>query len=130
MVFFDIFQMSVKNLYRRKGRTLLTVSGVVIGCCAIVIMVSLGIGMKEAQEKMLAQMGNLTRITVSPSPSVSKEKVNMDKEAVRHIRGISGIKSVVAREKLELGDLKLLAGEKKQISEGLRYNYRNIGTGF
>ena len=57
MVFFDIFQMSVKNLYRRKGRTLLTVSGVVIGCCAIVIMVSLGIGMKEAQEKMLAQMG-------------------------------------------------------------------------
>ena len=114
MVFFDIFQMSVKNLYRRKGRTLLTVSGVVIGCCAIVIMVSLGIGMKEAQEKMLAQMGNLTRITVSPSPSVSKEKVNMDKEAVRRIRGISGIKSVVAREKLELGDLKLLAGEKNR----------------
>ena len=63
---------------------------------------------------MLAQMGNLTRITVSPSPSVSKEKVNMDKEAVRRIRGISGIKSVVAREKLELGDLKLLAGEKNR----------------
>ena len=53
MTFFDIFQMSLKNLYRRKGRTFLTVSGVVIGCCAIVIMVSLGIGMKEAQEQML-----------------------------------------------------------------------------
>lgn len=60
MSFFDIMQMCIRNLYRRKGRTALTVSGVIIGCCAIVIMVSLGIGMKQAQDQMLAQMGNLT----------------------------------------------------------------------
>ena len=114
MTFIDILQMSLKNLYRRKGRTLLTVSGVVIGCCAIVIMVSLGIGMKQAQDEMLAQMGNLTRITVSPAPSVSKDKVYMDKGAIHAISEIHGVKSVIARNKLELGDFRLLAGEKNR----------------
>lgn len=39
--------MCLQNLMRRKSRTFLTVLGVLIGCCSIVIMVSLGIGMKE-----------------------------------------------------------------------------------
>ena len=66
----DIFTMCVQNLMRRRARTFLTVLGVLIGCCSIVIMVSLGIGMKESQEKMLAEMGDLTIITVSPAQGV------------------------------------------------------------
>lgn len=61
----DIFRMCLQNLMRRKSRTFLTVLGVLIGCCSIVIMVSLGIGMKESQDKLLAQMGDLTIITVN-----------------------------------------------------------------
>ena len=114
MTFFDIFQMSLKNLYRRKGRTFLTVSGVVIGCCAIVIMVSLGIGMKEAQEQMLSQMGNLTRITVTPAPVASADKAAMDQTAAAKIGKIPGVESVIARKKMELGELSLLAGEKNR----------------
>ena len=68
MTWKDIIGLSFRNLYRRKSRTLLTVSGVVIGCCAVVIMVSLGIGMKKSQEQMLAGMGNLMRITVTAAP--------------------------------------------------------------
>ncbi len=48
----DIFRMCLQNLMRRKSRTFLTVLGVLIGCCSIVIMVSLGIGMKESQDKL------------------------------------------------------------------------------
>ncbi len=110
----DIFQMSLRNLYRRKGRTFLTVSGVVIGCCSIVIMVSLGIGMKQAQEQMLAQMGNLTRITVTPAPEVSADRKMLDQEAAARIQKIPGVKSVITRNRLELGDLSLLAGEKNR----------------
>ena len=40
----DSLSLSIKNLWRRKLRTILTVLGVAIGCCAIVIMLSLGIG--------------------------------------------------------------------------------------
>ena len=42
----DLLRMCLQNLMRRKSRTFLTVLGVLIGCCSIVIMVSLGIGMK------------------------------------------------------------------------------------
>ena len=114
MTFSDIFQMSLRNLYRRKGRTFLTVSGVVIGCCSIVIMVSLGIGMKQAQEQMLAQMGNLTRITVTPAPEVSADRKDLNKEAVQKIQKIPGVQSVIARNRLELGELSLLAGDKNR----------------
>ena len=61
----DLMHMCLQNLLRRKSRTILTVLGVFIGCCSIVIMVSLGIGMKESQDKMLSEMGDLTIITVN-----------------------------------------------------------------
>lgn len=46
----DIGRMCIDNLKRRKGRTFLTVLGVFIGCTSIVVMVSIGAGMKESQE--------------------------------------------------------------------------------
>ena len=39
----DLLRMSFQNLIRRKSRTILTVIGVMIGTCSIVIMLSLGI---------------------------------------------------------------------------------------
>lgn len=56
--------MCLRNLARRKVRTLLTVIGVVVGTCAIVVMISIGIGMKASQDAMLAEMGDLTVIEI------------------------------------------------------------------
>ena len=50
MRFFDLLIMSINNLRRRKLRTGLTVLGVVIGTASIVVMVSLGIGLKEKRQ--------------------------------------------------------------------------------
>ena len=47
MRFPDLLIMSMNNLRRRKLRTVLTVLGVIIGTAAIVVMVSLGIGLNE-----------------------------------------------------------------------------------
>lgn len=60
----DLLAMCVRNLTRRKFRTFLTVSGVVIGTCAIVVMISLGVGISASTEEMLASVGDLTMITV------------------------------------------------------------------
>ena len=57
MRFSDIWKMCAENLKRRKGRTFLTVLGVFIGCCSIIVMVSIGIGMTESQNQMLQNMG-------------------------------------------------------------------------
>lgn len=115
MSFMDIMRMCLRNLYRRKGRTMLTVSGVIIGCCAIVIMVSLGIGMREAQNEMLAQMGNLTRITVMPAPVNNAGKILLDKKAVNQIQAIPNVTTVIAKKNLDIGDLVLTAGEKNRF---------------
>lgn len=60
----DLISMCIRNLTRRKVRTLLTVVGVVVGTCSIVVMISIGIGMKKSQDEMLAQMGDLTVIQI------------------------------------------------------------------
>ena len=64
MKIFDIIKMAFKNLWRRKGRTMLTVIGVVIGSCAVIVMISLGLGMNLAMDNMLASWGDLTAITI------------------------------------------------------------------
>lgn len=64
MRFFDLLIMSINNLRRRKLRTGLTVLGVVIGTASIVVMVSLGIGLKEMTVEQYASYGSLTRIEV------------------------------------------------------------------
>lgn len=60
----DMILMGLKNLWRRKVRTLLTVLGVIIGTASIVVMLSLGIGMDESFKQQLSMMGSLNVINV------------------------------------------------------------------
>ncbi len=62
MRIFDIIAMGTRNLARRKMRTFLTVIGVVVGSAAIVVMVSLVVGMNISLEQTIASMGDLTVI--------------------------------------------------------------------
>ena len=62
MRIFDLISMTFKNLLRRKMRTMLTVTGVIVGTCSIVVMVSLGIGQTVAMEERINSMGDLTQI--------------------------------------------------------------------
>lgn len=101
--------MCLQNLMRRKSRTFLTVLGVLIGCCSIVIMVSLGIGMKESQDKLLAQMGDLTIITVN-APQGGRGKVKLDDALVRQIKTLPGVEAVTPKQSLEAESIRLLCG--------------------
>ncbi len=64
MRFADILKMCFDSLSRRKGRTILTVLGVFIGCTSIIVMVSIGAGMQESYDQMLKNMGDLSIIEV------------------------------------------------------------------
>ena len=50
----DLFALAARNLARRKGRTALTVIGVAVGTCLIIVMISFGLAMNQANEEMLA----------------------------------------------------------------------------
>lgn len=105
----DLLRICLQNLMRRRSRTFLTVLGVLIGCCSIVIMVSLGIGMKETQEKLLAEMGDLTIITVS-APQNGKGKVKLDEALVKRLRNLNGVVGVSPKQRLEVDSIRVLAG--------------------
>lgn len=109
MKFIDLLSMSVNNLRRRKLRTALTVLGVVIGTAAIVIMVSLGIGLKEMTLEQFESFGSMTSINiysnsgggyysyanaVGSSSSDSSEPIFMTDEVMERFRKLDHVKWV------------------------------------
>ncbi len=109
----DLIRMCLQNLRRRKSRTLLTVLGVLIGCCSIVIMVSIGIGMKESQDKMLSEMGDLTIITVY-RPSGGKQGKKLNAAAVKEIAAMQDVDAATPRVSADEITVKLYAGSDRR----------------
>lgn len=109
----DFVKMGFKNLWRRKLRTILTITGVIIGTFSIVIMVSLGVGMTEGYKEEMAQWGSLTKITISKDSyewdedtgiGVSKtqkldESFISTLKAMEHVRAVTPTLSVSANLK-------------------------------
>ena len=70
----DMIDMALRNLWKRRLRTALTVLGVVIGTASIVVMVSIGIGMKKGFASQLENWGSLQVIDVYPSGGMEYDK--------------------------------------------------------
>jgi putative ABC transport system permease protein len=66
MRFIDLIQLVFYNLGRRKGRVLLTAIGVVIGTAAVVVLVSLAVGLQKNATQQLWGINDLTSIEVYP----------------------------------------------------------------
>jgi len=60
----DILGMSLGSLFKRKVRTILTIMGVVIGTTSIVVMLSLGLGLKAALMAEFESYGSLKSVDV------------------------------------------------------------------
>lgn len=102
MRFPDLLRTAFLNLWRRKLRAFLTVLGMVIGTSSIVVMVSLGIGMKQSIVDSYASMGSLTNITVNnyrytedSDGYYTYEEVTLDKKAVDAIKKIPGVQAAM-----------------------------------
>src|SRR5512141_786859 len=67
MKLIDVIRLVFGNLNRRKGRVALTAVGVVIGTAAVVILVSLAIGLQKNANQQLYGIGDLSLIQVSPT---------------------------------------------------------------
>lgn len=91
MTLLDILRLSFGNLRRNMLRTILTISGVVVGIGAIVFLVSLGFGLQELAVSKVANLDALTLLTVNPS---TKEKTVLNKEAVEKFTKIEGVVGV------------------------------------
>ena len=96
----DIVIMANKNLWRRKARTILTCLGVVIGTASIVVMLSIGIGLKETMERDMARWGSINIIRIYPGMQYDREgnpsgeAKRLNDETVAELKGISGVVTV------------------------------------
>lgn len=97
----DIISMAIRNLFKRKLRTFLTILGVVVGTAAIVIMISLGIAMNDSFNEQLSMMGDITKISIyNPNywggggSSKNQNDTTITKATINDLKKISGVKAV------------------------------------
>ena len=98
----DLLTMSINNLRRRKLRTVLTVLGVIIGTASIVVMVSLGIGLKEmtVEENVMTGAFLHTRSTRAARASAGEILEMVGMSGKRDILG--GSLTIVDKKRLEI----------------------------
>jgi putative ABC transport system permease protein len=124
MKFLDLLRLIFGNLSRRKARVALTAIGVVIGTAAVVILVSLAIGLQKNANEQLYGIGDLSQIQVMPAYDMPKGMAMggggggivmgqgepqaarlLTNSALDDIRVIPGVASVIPREYLMTGVL-------------------------
>ena len=92
----DLARVCLQNLLRHKARTFLTVMGVVLGCCSVIIMISIGIGVKKSQEQALSMMGDLTVISVYKTGR-SRRAAKITAKTMEEIRAIPGVQAATPK---------------------------------
>jgi putative ABC transport system permease protein len=122
MKILDLVRLVFGNLSRRKARVALTAIGVVIGTAAVVILVSLAIGLQRNANEQLYGIGDLTQIQVMPAydmegggmvvrldagggPGQPQASRLLTNSALDELRAIPGVASVIPREYLMTGAL-------------------------
>jgi putative ABC transport system permease protein len=113
---FDLIRLIFGNLSRRKARVALTAIGVVIGTAAVVILVSLAIGLQRNANEQLFGIGDLTQIQVMPSygevvfgpggpVSEPQQQAPLTNFALADLRAIPGVEAVIPRDYLMAGGM-------------------------
>lgn len=112
----DIISFAFGNFFRRKTRSALTVLGVVIGTAAVIIMLSIGIGMNKGYEASISQWGDLREIQIykkwsmPDDPNASSIVGVMDDKSFSQIKQIE---HVAAATPMKQTGYSLISGKTK-----------------
>lgn len=95
----DLLKMGAGNLLKRKFRTFLTTLSIVIGTLAVIVMVSLGIGLQESVSGQIMNIGGLNEITIYPkfdeaSAAKGKKMKLLEKSDFDKLMSIEGVDAV------------------------------------
>lgn len=108
----DTLKIVVRNLRRRKGRTILTAIGVTIGTAAIVAMMSLAIGLKENAINSVNQFGNISEIEVYPGWNDNgRVSLMITDDTLNRIESLADVSAVMAQARFG-GQADLEIGKK------------------
>lgn len=124
MRFIDLLLLILDNLARRKARVALTAVGVVIGTAAVVVLVSLAIGLQRNANEQLYGIGDLTQIQVMPNygefgpgpmmigpggggggSSQPPNQKLITNDSLGELSAIPGVEAVIPRDYLNVGGM-------------------------
>jgi putative ABC transport system permease protein len=110
----DLLRLILGNLSRRSARVALTAIGVVIGTAAVVILVSLAIGLQRNANEQLYGIGDLSQIQVYPNYGEGQVFMSgpggggggmpqqqqrlLTNSALDELRGIPGVAAVIPQD--------------------------------
>lgn len=134
----DLIDLCFRNLLRRRTRTLLAVIGVIVGTCAIVVMMSIGFGLSDSYQEQIESYGNLHMITVYGNGQEMQRKKDakgvINDKTLKQIGKKEGVGAVtpVVREYLVIGAGKKVAqtevlGVRPEVLE--KFNYKVLDGG-
>ncbi|GLC29381.1 ABC transporter permease [Clostridium omnivorum] len=97
----DLIQNIWNNMWRRKGRTILTMTGVVIGSVAIFVLVSLGSGFQKFVMSKLGNMSDANTINVIQNDfsnqSDKKKKKILNDNALKELKNLQYVREAVPK---------------------------------
>lgn len=136
----DLIDLCLRNLLRRRTRTLLAVTGVIVGTCAIVVMMSIGFGLSDSYQEQIESYGNLHMITVMSTggngmaQQMQDAKGIINDKALQDMAKMKGVGAVtpVVSEYLTIGIGKKVAqtqvlGIRPEVLE--KFNYKVLDGG-
>lgn len=138
MRFFDLLRMSSSSLWKRKVRTILTVLGVVIGVASIVVMVSLGLGLRKIEMDQMESYGGLTTINVyqgysKNSDGSSDEQLRLNDTLVETLSSIEHVDLVAPVLRTDVlakcGQYEAYLSLQGMSVEALEYQGIEVGEG-
>lgn len=108
----DLMELCMRNLLRRRTRTILAVIGVVVGTAAIVVMLSIGFGLSEANQKQIESYGNLHVIDVDANEGMASPGDDRGVLNDKTIEKIQNMDDVTAITPVIRTHLAVVAGKK------------------
>src|SRR5438045_9521655 len=102
--FVETFALGLKNIHLHKLRSLLTTLGIIFGVAAVIIMVAIGEGTKQAALEQLQKLGAKNILVRSVEPPESNDASSRNQRVLRYgltrtdltrLQGLPGLPRVV-----------------------------------
>src|SRR3954454_15175589 len=100
----ETFVLGIKNLRLHKLRSLLTALGIIFGVAAVIVMVSIGEGTKQAAMEQIKQLGATNILVRSNEPPESNDassksqrvlKYGLTRTDLTRLEELPGLKKIV-----------------------------------
>lgn len=102
----ELMNLAIGNLLRARARLVMTAGGVLVGTAAVILLISITIGLQTAAENDIGQNASLTEMSIYPAynPNLPFDQLpKLDLGLIRTLYNIPGVALVIPTNYMEGG---------------------------